>query len=112
MGELGRYDLCCKCGEYHWTSRACLPLWEVCDFDDLDDPHWTKVRAVSAQDAAEKWAERDDVDSADYSIVSGHEAKVVVRKPSSGERWAFQVTGRIEHVYSADKIEMPTEEER
>jgi len=55
-------------------------MWLVWDPDageTIDDAR--TVRGFDASDAAENWAERSDSDSAEYAIVRGSPATVLVR---------------------------------
>lgn len=63
-----------------------------------------KVPAFSAESAAVKWAERDDADSADYLIVRGNDATVMVAEDRDGsEPERFVVSGESCPVYRARK---------
>jgi hypothetical protein len=76
------YERCPTCSEWAWTKRhRCKPVWLVFTEDRHED--WDeadRVYATDAQEAAEKWAEQDDCDSAEYSIVAGTDAAVQVRR--------------------------------
>ena len=79
---------CSTCGEWMYSSRhACPPIFEV-NYPEYGD-EWREIRAIDAETAAEKWAEREDSESAEYSIVGGRETPVVnVRGPDgSVTRW-------------------------
>jgi len=65
-----------------------------------------KVFAHSAEAAAVEWAERDDADSADYSIVGGTPAEVVVAADrDDAEEHRFMVFGESSPVYRAQAAE-------
>jgi hypothetical protein len=60
------------------------------------------VVSHSAEAAARTWAERDDADSADYSIVRGNEATVLVAEDREGAKEeCFVVSGESCPVYRA-----------
>ena len=101
------YDRCPTCQEYAWLRRhKCAPVWLVFTEDRHED--WDeadKVYATDAEQAAEKWAERDDCDSAEYSIVAGSDVAVQVRRldePDSDPVW-WTVTGESVPQYHATK---------
>lgn len=62
-----------------------------------------RIEAVDAEQAAETWAAIDDRDSADYTIVGGDEAIVVVQAPD-GTRTRWRVTGESVPSYSATEV--------
>jgi hypothetical protein len=76
------YAECPRCHEYDWLKRhRCKPIWLVFNPDHHED--WeeaSRIHANSPQAAAEKWAEQDDCESAEYSIVAGTDAAVQVRR--------------------------------
>ena len=76
------YERCTTCGEYGFTdTHTCDPQWLVLDLDN-SDRGWDEAAVIYAADAdsaAEKWAYREDRDSAEYSIVRGQPATVRVR---------------------------------
>ena len=101
---------CRKCDGFVYEYEGarphlCPPAWWVCSEDELDDrfDNWTKVLALDAEAAAEKWAEDDDSGSAEYHIVSGNDAVVFVenadRDPASRVR--LVVSGESVATYSA-----------
>lgn len=60
------------------------------------------VVSHSAEAAARAWAERDDAESADYSIVGGNEATVMVAEDRDGApEQCFVVSGESCPVYRA-----------
>lgn len=60
------------------------------------------IRAHSAESAAVKWAERDDAESADYLIVRGNDATVLVAEDRDGApEQRFTVSGESCPVYRA-----------
>lgn len=61
-----------------------------------------RVAAFSPESAALKWAERDDADSADYLIVRGNDATVLVAEDrEDAPEHRFVVSGESRPVYSA-----------
>ncbi|WP_291784457.1 hypothetical protein [Luteibacter sp.] len=64
-----------------------------------------RVDAFSPESAAVKWAERDDADSADYLIVRGNDATVLVAEDHDGaQEHRFTVSGESCPVYRARQI--------
>ena len=66
----------------------------------------TRISAVDAQEAVEKWAEWSDTDSAEYDIIrSGDltEVYVALDEPGSVEE-LFNVWGEGVPVYTASKV--------
>lgn len=63
-----------------------------------------KVNARDAGEAVETWAEWDDVNSAEYHILSGHPARVMVRDVDSGEASEWIVSGEYMPQYTTLKI--------
>lgn len=60
------------------------------------------IAATCAEAAAVKWAERDDADSADYLIVRGNDATVLVAEDRDGApEQRFTVSGESCPVYRA-----------
>ena len=60
-----------------------------------------EIAAFDAQVAAADWAERDDCESADYTIVGGTPADVVVIDVETGERTEWTVEGESIPHYTA-----------
>ena len=61
-----------------------------------------RVLAFSPESAATKWAERDDADSADYLIVRGNDATVLVAEDrEDAPEHRFIVSGESSPVYRA-----------
>ena len=105
---------CQTCGALVWSKERhkCPPAWEVV-CDEHDPEHVVEVFACDAEAAVEKWAQRYDVDSADYPIASGGgdvEEVVRVRRVDpvprkGGTNWEhFTVTGEFEAVYQARPV--------
>lgn len=77
--------------------------WRVwCPDRGSDKEDGMLVAAFTAESAATKWAERDDAESADYSIVSGNDARVIVAEDRDGApEHRFVVSGESCPVYRA-----------
>ena len=95
---------CATCEEYEYGTHECNPSFLVWSEDDSDESDATTVYAIDHECAAERWAEDDDCNSADYSIVSGNPATVSVRSIKDGSLMRFKVTGESEPVYSANEL--------
>jgi hypothetical protein len=103
----------CKiCDEYVYEchggkhAHVCPPtflVWQDGCHGANDDGD--KVYALDHKTAAEKWAEQDDSDSAEYAIVHGNPATVRVRVEADAcdEKW-FRVEGEAVPSYSAHEI--------
>lgn len=98
--------LCETCGGYKGMVHRCPPRWTcwIPYFDedgDIDDYHGGKhsVHATDAEEAAEKYAERHDMEG-DYTIVGGQEVVVHVRD-GDGKIIRCKVRGETRAVYSA-----------
>lgn len=63
------------------------------------------IEAHDAEDAAEKWAEKDDCESAEYAIVGGDAVEVRVRDVESAAMSAFEVSGESIPSYHAKEVE-------
>lgn len=73
--------------------RSAWPKFRVwCPERGHDQGDARTFRELSAQDAAEAWAEQDDVTSAEYSIVAGQPVTLLVRS-ETGELSRFEVRG-------------------
>jgi hypothetical protein len=77
--------------------RLRFRAWELGE----DEEECLYFDAYSPGSAAEEWAEEVDRDSADYSIVGGADALVVVREVATGKLSVHEVTGESEPVYHA-----------
>jgi hypothetical protein len=96
------YEKCLKCGEYHFSTDRCKPLFEyqIPEFG----PEWLSIRALSFQDAAEKACEKDDNDSGEYTIVKrGNLDKILVRD-GTGTVKEFSVEAETVPEYYAQEI--------
>lgn len=63
-----------------------------------------KIEAHSRWDAAKKWAERDDYESAEFSIVKGNMVVVRVEDAETGEVTRFEITGAAIPIYYATEV--------
>ena len=73
---MSKYDKCPICGKYGFVdSHKCPPKWEV-SCEDVGE--WESYYAVDAEEAAIEAAEGYDTD--DYSLMSGGDFNVHVRK--------------------------------
>lgn len=95
---------CQKCGEWTYSDRhACPPLFDVrCD-DNHGPDEWVQIRAIDAETAAEKWAERDDQDG-DYLIVGQRSTPIVDVRSPTGEVTRWQVSGEAVPKYYAKSV--------
>lgn len=102
-----KFDWCKPCETYHWTGYACMPQWYVWQAEDPRDDA-TQIAGHDAQDAAERWAERDDA-KGDYCIVGGSDATVCVAPVAAeGPVLRFRVAGETVPKYYAEQL--PEEE--
>ena len=102
---------CDKCDEWFFSSsqHSCPPIWVVWspENDESVDDGSMKVRARDAESAAELWAEREDRESAEYSIVGGKSTPtvcVVLASEPSAEPTRWFVEGESVPSYSATQI--------
>lgn len=109
---------CKTCGEYDSShaSHTCSPIWLVQEVEivgplGVDEHEWSDVRAVDAEDAAEKWGKRWDRD--EYEMLSGYVLTVVVRREvllgedDEDRLFFFDVRGEAEPTYSATQLAPP-----
>lgn len=95
---------CPKCQEIMWTSAGvhrCAPEFHVIapDHDGYDTPEeGPAIYAHSHEEAAEKWAERWDVD--DHQMLDDEVIEVLV-KDSAGVVRHFRVSGEAVPSYHA-----------
>lgn len=94
----------CHAMLFAWSKsrHQCSPFFIVKD-EDTDDE--SRVRATDHEDAAEKWAERADCDSAEYAIVNGRHKPIVVVTDVHGVSKRMRVSGETQAVYSAEEID-------
>lgn len=95
-------DICKTCGRWMMfpSPHKCAPAWE-CAREDGFEYGIRKIYGVDEEDAAEKFAERDDANSAEYP-----EDRIVLVRPASrdGPVKKFNVTLESTPVYSAHEI--------
>jgi hypothetical protein len=60
-----------------------------------------EIDALRAEYAVEAWAERYDIDTAEYSIVGGEPKAVSVRRKDNGRLEVFRVEGEAVPQYHA-----------
>ena len=98
---------CPKCDEYIYESsilsHKCHPIFLVWESEN-DETDAREVRAFDEESAAEKWAEEDDCNSAEYDIISGNDVEVTVKAPD-GTIKKFKVSGESVPQYHADEVE-------
>ena len=96
---------CNECRCYH--EPGCHdPMWLVwCDDYGGSVHDARKLRASTPEEAAEKWAEYEDAQSADYLIVGGSDAIVSVTSDSRYEETRFIVTGESVPEYHAKIVD-------
>lgn len=105
MSTFGSYERCSTCGEYGWVkTHKCPPRFLVwCPEYGEDAEDGDVIYARDHELAAERWAERSDADSAEYSIVSGTPVTVHVvtedGDPANAQR--FFIEGESQPVYHA-----------
>ena len=102
------YDWCVKCRAYHAADKHSL-IFEVWDTDGAElpdfEPDIVEVYATDAEDAAEKWAEADDLNSAEYNIVSGDSSPTVAVREKGKELIVFYIlTGESVPQYMAEEV--------
>ena len=100
---------CSVCGQYDFVDdHVCKPKW-YCSLEDWDhESHHYTVHAIDAEEAAEKFAEIYDQDTAEYSIVGGEETLVLVTNEHLQKPVWFEVEGYSQPQYSAQEIDAPT----
>lgn len=100
------FEKCGVCGQWDVGPHRCKPKFEVwCEEAGQPEEDAGVFYASDAEEAAERWAEDDDISSADYSIVSQRSEPVVsVRDCRDGEVKLFRVTGEAVPSYSASEI--------
>ena len=64
-----------------------------------------RIAASSHKEAAEKWAQRDDADSADYTIVGGEPETVCVQALGTVAVRRYSVRGETIAVYYARRLD-------
>ena len=93
---------CNECRTFHIREGYHFPKFEV--LEDQNGDEWITLRAVDAEHAAEIWAEDEDDNSAEYSIVSGKYEPVVFVRDQDGVVTKFKVTGESVPRYNAEVL--------
>lgn len=103
--SLSGYTWCSECRAAHYAGLH-RPQWRVFEREYHTDEEgfdgWV-CRAVDAEDAAERYAEHADSDSAEYAIVGGrHEPIVdVYSLPTNEHVGTYRLTGEVVPNYIA-----------
>lgn len=97
------YVPCRRCGEFGYAkSHTCSPIWLVYNPDDGGPEDARKIHATCGGEAAEKWAEVDDAESADFHIAHGASVVVLARLADSDDAWErYSVSGESVPSYTA-----------
>lgn len=105
---MSNFERCAICDEYDFVSNhKCKPLWLVTPEDcDPEVDAW-HIYAVDAEEAATKFAERYDQETAEYSIVSGEDVLVLVTDEQRENQTWFEVEGYSVPEYSASEADPP-----
>lgn len=102
---MGEFYKCEICKEWGWrNNHQCPPLWETNIKDWNGDDDWDKIRARTAEDAAEKIVEEHDPGD-DYDCLRGYEVTVKVRKLGEEKFKTFAVNGESIPTYTATEVE-------
>ncbi len=98
-----RREWCNGCKVFHQLGDAHLPIYTIwCEALGHGGPEdGCSQGAHSARGAVVAWAERDDVDSAEYSIVSGSPATLNVKCPD-GKVMLWIVSGESVPEYTGE----------
>ena len=100
-------EWCTACGGFLWSGKRhmCPPAWDVwCPERDGERGDASPTHAYNAREAAQKWAERDDRDSCDYTIVGGDVVIVHVAAVSGDDVRRFTVSGESVPQYHAEEV--------
>ncbi len=104
-------EKCNTCGAWTWKGKTlfgaphqCAPEWRVWspDHDGNTVEDARKFRAVSADHAAELWAEQWDQD--DYAICGGTSHPEVFVQGEDGKTLKFLVSGETVPQYSSKEL--------
>jgi hypothetical protein len=93
------WDYCAECEAYHDAGKH-QPVFHVWD-EDAGEENSRAVRATAAEHAAERWAEDDDLRSAEYAICSGRSEPTVFVRDADGTVTKYVVSGESVPSYSA-----------
>ena len=101
---MGQY--CLHCQEFYSDSirHKCPPAFRVFTEELGQEGDGDEVYARSAEEAATKWAEAEDVNSAEYDIVAQRSEPVVTVVDEAGNKRCFQVRGEAVPQYWATEI--------
>lgn len=96
---------CTTCNTYHYGAGACWPEWDVWCLERGDERGDSRaILATSAENAAERWAERDD-SGGDYTIVGGETVTVCVARVGEERVQRYRVSGEAVPEYTAREVE-------
>lgn len=89
---------CNACNQSHWSNEACPPIYWVCipdwDGDEIcEDTNWHEIHANSAQEAAEKYAEKSD----DENDMVDEDYDVLVKKDNQIFLFSVWAETKIEY---------------
>lgn len=103
-------ERCPKCAEWVFSKyHKCKPVWLVAIVEGEEQPaddDYCEVRASDEAEAAEKGAEEDDSNSAEYSVLKGHgDYAAWVKAAADAKPKRFKVTGEAVPQYHAEEIE-------
>ena len=109
ISDMSDYARCKICGEMGWiNSHVCPASWQVFEIDGDNIGYEREIRAASAEDAAIRYAEHTDTESAEYNFVK-YGGKVIVREKTGLERVEmFEIAGELIPQYTAAPL-MPSE---
>jgi hypothetical protein len=101
---------CETCGKWDFSKyHRCDPIWLVAIVEGEEQPadgDYIRIRAADAQEAAEKGAEEDDCNSAEYNVLRGNGDYVAwVKTVVDAEPKRFKVTGEAVPQYYAEEVE-------
>ena len=105
---------CENCGEHYFASvvnpdlfkHVCPPFWRVVcpEYDGTTDPsEGRRIRARSAEQAVEAWAEWFDSSDWSYTIAKGDEVEVYAQRDGFKAVHVLTVRGESEPVYHASE---------
>jgi hypothetical protein len=102
-------EKCPTCDEFTFPGigrpHQCKPRFECREdhnYPDDDDDAFVVIFAVRPIYAAEQWAEQDDCEGGEYSIVGGRHTPTVIVKDADGDITHWKVTGEAVPRYSAE----------
>jgi hypothetical protein len=102
--KYGQFRKCLRCGEYHWTTEQCKPVYFYQVPEWHGDTEWDQVRANSHEEAAQKAAEKRDQGSGDYPIIhAGGLDEIRILGPDGITR-RFRIEAEAIPTYTAKEI--------